>query len=292
MARRRAIEPDELFETANRLVAEGKEVTATALLDALGGGSLRTIYKYLETWEQNRPTKIEAVSEEIPPGVQVAFANAWRSATQEAARAIAAVKEKAAEEVAVAQKRFQDALENIGKLEQESEADAQEIEDLKSKVAQLEDSLRKSHTETATVKATAEQLRHQVKSQEAELERSHADLDKERTARQQDVERINASSVAAQEKAAKEIDDLKRTTEEAQKAIQVLEKERNDVLAKLEEAKRALEKAEQSSGSDRKERDAAIKESAQLKGQAEALKAQNTDLLARLGGNDKQNRKT
>lgn len=47
MARRHPIDPDELFETANRLVAEGKEVTATALLDALGGGSLRTIYKYL-----------------------------------------------------------------------------------------------------------------------------------------------------------------------------------------------------------------------------------------------------
>ncbi len=36
MARRRAIEADELFETANRLKPEGKEVTAVALLDALG----------------------------------------------------------------------------------------------------------------------------------------------------------------------------------------------------------------------------------------------------------------
>ena len=48
MARRQPIAPDELFETANRLKAEGKEVTALALLDALGGGSLSTIYKHLE----------------------------------------------------------------------------------------------------------------------------------------------------------------------------------------------------------------------------------------------------
>lgn len=292
MARRRAIEPDELFETANRLVAEGKEVTATALLDALGGGSLRTIYKHLETWQQNRPTKTETVSEEMPPGVQVAFANAWRSATQEAARAITAVKEKAAEEVAAAQKQFQDALENIGKLEQESEADAQEIEDLKAKVAQLEDSLRKSQTETATAKATADQLRHQVKSQEAELERSHADLDKERAARQQEVDRITVAAAAAQDKAAKEIEALKENAEEAQKTIQQLQNEKGEALAKRDETQRALEKAEQSSGADRKERDAAIKESAELKGQAEALKAQNADLLGRLGGNDKQNRKS
>lgn len=291
MARRRAIEPDELFETANRLLAEGKDVTATALLDALGGGSLRTIYKHLETWQQNRPTKIETVSEEMPPGVQVAFANAWRSATQEAARAIAAVKEKAAEEVAAAQKQFQDALENIGKLEQENDADAQEIENLKSKVAELEDSLRKSQTETATAKATAEQLRHQVKSQEAELERSHADLDKERAARQQEVDRINAGATAAQDKAAKEIDALKKHVEEAQKTIQQLGKEKGEALAKSEETQRALEKSEQSSASDRKERDAAMKESAELRGQTDALKAQNADLLARLGGNDKQNRK-
>jgi thioesterase domain-containing protein len=183
MARRRAIEADELFETANRLQAEGKDVTAVALLDALGGGSLRTIYKHLETWQQRRPSVTVPTNEEIPGSVQVAFANAWRLATQEAGRQVIAVKEKAAEEVAAANKQFQDALDVVGKLESESEADAQQIEDLKAKIVELEVTLQKSQTESATHGATAEQLNHQVKSQESELERLRKEIDKERSER-------------------------------------------------------------------------------------------------------------
>lgn len=183
MARRRAIEADELFETANRLQAEGKDVTAVALLDALGGGSLRTIYKHLEAWQQRRPPVTVSTTDEIPGIVQAAFANAWRLATQEAGRQVVAVKEKAAEEVAAANKQFQDALDVVGKLESESEADAQQIEDLKAKIVELEVTLQKSQTESATHGATAEQLNHQVKSQESELERLHKEIDKERSER-------------------------------------------------------------------------------------------------------------
>jgi hypothetical protein len=80
MARRPAIEAEELFDAANRLQSEGKEVTAVALLDALGGGSLRTIYRHLEAWQRNRPTLINTAVVEIPAAVQAAFAAAWRVA--------------------------------------------------------------------------------------------------------------------------------------------------------------------------------------------------------------------
>ena len=173
MARRRAIEADELFETANRLQAEGKEVSATALLDALGVGSLRTIYKLLEAWQQRRPAVVITVPDEIPPSVQAAFASVWRQAAQEAGREVLAVKEKAAEEVEAAVKQFQGALDAIDNLEKESEADAQQIDTLKERVAELEAALQKSQTESAAYRATGEQLQQQVKSQEAELERLH-----------------------------------------------------------------------------------------------------------------------
>ena len=88
MARRRAIEPEELFETANRLKAEGKEVSATALLDALGGGSLRTIYKLLEQWDESHPAVISTVNNEIPADVMAGFSNSWRLVTQAAERNI------------------------------------------------------------------------------------------------------------------------------------------------------------------------------------------------------------
>lgn len=238
MARRRAIEADELFETANRLQAEGKDVSATALLDALGGGSLRTIYKLLEVWQQQRPAVVITTPEEIPASVQAVFASCWRQATQEAGRQVIAVKEKAAEEVDAAVKKFQDALDAIENLEKESEADAQQIDTLKERVAELEAVLQKSQTEAAASKAAGEQLQQQVKAQEAELERLHSDIDKERSSRQQQLEKVEAASKT-----------------------------------------------------DREERDAAIKQASELRGQVEALKAQNTELLAKFGRDDKQPRK-
>lgn len=174
MVRRRAIEADELFDTANRMQAEGKEVTATGLLDALGGGSLRTIYKHMETWQAQRPAAVKKEPAEIPPAVQVGFANAWRLATAEADRQAQEVKDKAALEVAEAQKRFGDALEEIGKLEAESEADAQEIEALKAKLSKCEAALQEARAESAGHKATSEQLQKMVEKLEADLERSQA----------------------------------------------------------------------------------------------------------------------
>jgi chromosome segregation ATPase len=287
MARRRAIEADELFETANQLQAEGKEVTAVALLDALGGGSLRTIYKLLDEWQHRRPAVVITSPEEIPAGVQSAFANAWRQATQEAGRAVAAVKEKAAEEVDAALKQFQGALDAIGKLEAESEADAQHIDSLKERVAELEAALQKSQNDGAAYKAAGEQLRQQVKSQEAEQERLHGEIDKERTSREQEIQRITAAAEAAQEKEAQQIESLKNAVSEAQTKAQKLENEKAEALSRRDETQRQLEKAEQASKTDRSERDAAIKEAAELRGLSEGLKTQNAELLSRFGTDDK-----
>lgn len=223
MARRPVVEQEEVFEVANGLAAEGKEVTALALLNALGGGSLTTIYKYLSEWEAGRPkTAPTAGGAEIPDVVQNAFVSTWRVATMEAARETAAVKEKAAEEVKAAQKQFEGALEAIQKLETESENDAAQIEALKARVSELEAALTAAGNDNAALKATAEQLRQQVKSQQAELERLHKDRDEDRKLHQSELARAKA------------------------------------------------------------EHDAAIKEAAELKGQAQTLKAQNTELIAKL----------
>ncbi|HEY9680634.1 MAG TPA: DNA-binding protein [Oculatellaceae cyanobacterium] len=112
--RRPVVSQEELFETANRLAAEGKPVTATTLLTALGGGSLTTIYKHLEAWKESRPEAAKATSaNEIPDAVQNAFANAWRFVAAEGAREVALAKDKAAEEVKTVQKDFAEALNAI-----------------------------------------------------------------------------------------------------------------------------------------------------------------------------------
>ena len=236
--RRRAIEPDELFETADRLTSEGKDVTATALLDALGGGSLRTIYKYLDLWRQQQPEVITA-SEEVPGNVQAAFTSAWRLAKQEAAREVAAVKEKAAQEVKEAHGQFAGALEAIDRLERDSEADTEQITSLKERVAELEDDLLKVSNESAGYRATAEQL-------------------------------------------GREVDSLKTALAEAQERVQKQEKDTTDAASRLEEVIKQLTKAEERSEKDRSERDAALTEAAELRGQAESLKAQNAELFGKL----------
>ena len=55
MGRKALFTEEQVFETADRLVTDGKEVTASSLLAALGGGSLTTIYKHMAAWLASRP---------------------------------------------------------------------------------------------------------------------------------------------------------------------------------------------------------------------------------------------
>ncbi len=183
MARGAVIEQDELFETANQLEADGKEVTAMALLNALGRGSLTTIYKYLEAWKTNRPVKVSTGNSEIPETVRNAFASTWRVAAQEAAREVEAVKEKAAEEVKEALGQFRGALEAIERLEKESEADALEIDGLKKQSAEQQAEVTRLEADKAAQGATIDELRRRDESQAQELERLHKDLERQRSER-------------------------------------------------------------------------------------------------------------
>jgi len=222
MARRGSISEEQVFEAADALVAQGKEVTPTALLSSLGSGSFTTIYKHLSAWESSRASAVTDRAAVIPEAVLSAFGAAWRAATAEAGKEVQAVKEQAAQDTATSKAQFQEALETIERLEAESEADAARLESLSAKVAELEKSLHQSEKERAALKATSEQLQHQVKSQESDLARVHKESEAER----------------------------KRHQEELAEA--------------------------------RKDKDAAIRESAELRGKASSLEAQNKDLLTRL----------
>lgn len=276
MGRKAFFTKEEIFEAADTLVAEGKEVTATALLDILGGGSFTTIYRHLKAWQEKRP-ELAAPSKpaEIPEQVQTAFSSAWKVAMNEAARETAAVKEKAASDVKAAQRQLEEVLGQIDRLESESETDHQKIEDLSARVAELEADLQKSQSDATSYKATAEQLKHQVKSQESELERMHAELDRERDKHTKEIEKMVLATQTAAQKSAQEIDILRKELVESGSRVKQIE-------SKLEVAQRELEKSEQTAKSDRAERDAAIKEAAQLKGQLDSFKSQNKDLLSSL----------
>lgn len=290
MARRAVVERDELFQAANDMAAANKPVTALALIEALGGGSFRTIYKYLAEWEANRPKNTTATNTaEVPESVQNALLNTWRVATMEAAKEVIAVKQKAAEEVKAAQDKFDEALEAIQKLEAESEQDNAQIEQLKAKVAELEQSVSQLSNDNAAARATAEQLRHQVKSQQVELDRVHKDQEQDRTKHRERMEKLLADHAAAQDKTSKQIEQLQTAVADGQKKLEQTERDRLETVLKLEQSTLNLEKSEQKAqaaqqGQEQaiKERDAAVTEAAELKGQSAALKSQNTELLAAL----------
>jgi uncharacterized coiled-coil DUF342 family protein len=76
---------------------------------------------------------------------------------------------------------------------------------------------------------------------------------------------------------------LKNALLEVQNKAQQLEKENGDAHNKRDETQRQLEKVEEASKTDRAERDAAIKEAAELRGLSEGVKTQNAELLSRFG---------
>lgn len=289
MGRRGSISEEQVFEAADALVAQGKEVTPTALLGSLGSGSFTTIYKHLSAWESSRATAVTDRAAVIPDTVLSAFGAAWRAASAEAGKEVLAVKEQAAEDIAAAKAQFQEALETIERLESESEADATRIDSLSAKIAELEKALHQSENEKAALKATCDQLRHQVKSQDSELERLHKDAESERKRHDQEMSKANAAASAAQDKANTQIEQLRQQVADMQTKLEKAERERAESHLKAQEAASRADKAEeqalkseQETAQARKDKEAAIKEAAELRGKANALDVQNKDLLARL----------
>lgn len=163
MGRKAFFTEKEIFEAADTLAAQGHEVSAHSLFKAMGGGSYTTIYRHLEAWRQTRPALVnQVVAIDLPEPVQTAFVAAWKVAASEAAREVSAVRDKAADDVKAANKQLHEALEQMGRLEAEAEADTNEIEALKAHNGELEATVQKAENDKAALTAKAEQLELQV----------------------------------------------------------------------------------------------------------------------------------
>lgn len=171
MGRRGSITEEQVFQAADSLVAQGKEVTPSALLGTLGSGSFTTIYKYLSAWETSRASAITDRASAIPESVLSAFGAAWRAASTEAGKEITAIKDQAAHEVETARAQFQEALLTIERLETESESDAAQIDSLKKTISELEKKLHEEEKEKSSLKASFDQLQNQSNSQDSEIKR-------------------------------------------------------------------------------------------------------------------------
>ncbi len=79
MNRGAAVKETEVFDVANALRASKQRVTAQAVRDKLGRGSLTTMCKYLAKWNRQEPDECsDEGSHPIPEFVQEEFEKIWR----------------------------------------------------------------------------------------------------------------------------------------------------------------------------------------------------------------------
>lgn len=293
MGRKALHTQDEVFAAADRMAAAGEDVTASALLATLGGGSLTTIYKHLDAWEAARKDKPRPVMIDMPDMVKAAFAQAWQAAALEAGKEVAQVREKADAEVKATAKRFGEALANIERLEAEANDEAAKIEAMSEQLAAQDKALQEMKTKEAALAATVEQMRQQIEAQQAELERVHSEAEAERQARKQESERLNTeiererqTAEAIRQQAAEESNrqrqEIERQGGEIAKLKALLDTERE----KQEGQQRRVTEAETARDRSRQETSAAKEEAARWQGQVDALKAQNADLIRTLGAGE------
>ncbi|MBI1272285.1 hypothetical protein GC174_17800 [bacterium] len=205
MPRRPQLHEEEIHAAADQLAAEGKDVSALELLNAIGGGSLTTIYKHLASWKKSQPPFEKSKSADIPDQALSAFHSAWRVARLEANQETEAIRLKAADDVKAAERQLTDAISAISRLEKESEADAKIIEELNARIAKTESALQKSQSEAAASKSSCDQLKEQVKSLESQ---SKTDK-KERDSALKEAAKLQGQVEALQEQNAKLLASLK-----------------------------------------------------------------------------------
>lgn len=290
MGRKALHTQDEVFAAADRMAASGEDVTASALLATLGGGSLTTIHKHLDVWEAARKDKPRPVMIDMPDMVKAAFAQAWQAAALEAGKEVAATREKADAEVKAMTKRFGEALANIERLEAEANDEAAKSEAMSEQLAAQDKALQEMKTKEAALAATVEQMRQQIEAQQAELERVHSEAEAERQARKQESERLNAE-IERERQAAEAI--RQQAAEEGNRQRQEIERQGGEIaklktLLDTEREKQAAQQrrvteVEATRDRSRQETSAAKEEAARWQGQVEALKAQNADLIRTLG---------
>lgn len=285
MGRKALHTQEQVLEAADRLAASRKEVTPTALREALGGGSLTTIYRHLAVWEDTRKTMPVPVSIPMPDAVKLAFDHAWQAAATEAGKEISAIREKADAEIKAAHRRLEEAVAAIAQLENEQQDDADRLEALETVLASEREAshlaLADAAARQAGLAATVEQMRYQIEGLKGELAAGRREAEAERNRHAAEVDHfrghLNQAHLKVEEVSTRE----RAKIEEAAKAraetaglidaLAELKKRSGEVVNKLTASKQAKETELFET---REEAHALSNKLAQASGTADALRAQ------------------
>ena len=171
-------------DVAHRMLQEGVEPASSSVYKRLGRGSLSTVIKFLQIWQQRRAEQtrtVEIPAELAEEGMEF-IRVVWGSAQGRAEREIQAVKEQGAAQVANAQQELNNVLEEMQRLERveakQSESLAQQTEQIRQlelrqaalaveaeRVSALTGELQQTQAQLREAQAEAQRWRAQAEAQ-------------------------------------------------------------------------------------------------------------------------------
>lgn len=278
MGRIAAHTQEQVFEAADKLAADGREVTPNTLRQALGSGSFTTLGTGIAAWREARKTAPAPTVIDMPESVSVAFAQCWQAAAAEAGKEIASIRQKADAEISATKRDLADALAEIARLEEEANNNLATLENAQATLAQTVKDAQQAATDAvareAALAATTAQMREHIGAQGAELTRVHADADAARKQYASEIERLTA--------------DYSRHLGTLATDMQAVQAEAGRMRGQLVEATTAkadaarladqLQKQEADLAASRTEARAAFDDLARAQGELEALRTQVASL--------------
>jgi colicin import membrane protein len=276
---------ERVFEIADRLTAEGRNVTNRLIWDHIGGGSMTTIGGALRRWRERQQLQAEApaVRVALPEGVDRTMREAverlWAAAQEETRREVErltqAMNVRVAEAVAErdgALAELQSTVEELQGWQGKAAALEGELKDARQEAEQGRAGLASAAERAGQAEARAGEIERRADGLQAELGWVHEEAKAER-------ERQAAAIAAGQG----ELDRLREELASLRATAQAEQRQH------AEAAKRAKEQAERLADTLARagiERDEARREAAEarenaarLQGQVEAMKAQQGELM-------------
>lgn len=272
MGRIAAHTQEQVFEAADKLAAEGKEVTQTTLREVLGRGSFSTLGKHIDAWQEARKAAPAPVVIDMPESVKAAFAQCWQAAAAEAGKEIAAIREKADAEIKGTKRRLDEALAEVERLEEDANTDAAALESAQAALSQTAKDAQQAATEAAAreaaLSATADQMQKQIEAQQDELSRVHTEADAARKQHAAEVARLTG--------------DYSRQLAEQAAALQAAQADADRLRGQLAEAGEKLEAASVRERTKIEEAATAKAEAVRLADQLKEQKARSVEVIGKL----------
>ena len=144
-------DPTNIFGICDELNQKGVKPTLSRVRQALGGGSFTTIQPILKEWKDRRQEPEAHASSSVPDEIQALLVSAasqiWVKAEAKASEEYKALKESMQAKLNETDQEKQDALEEVTRLEAESNQLSSTNKELETKLADYQNALQQARIE-------------------------------------------------------------------------------------------------------------------------------------------------